>query len=252
MNRPVLIFLLGLSLIFNVFFIIGAMTWRTSAAESEAGIIKDVVDRLELDTRQADAFQYLRQADQDETGLIREQLAMNNDIMMEILASEMPDINRLRTLARQDIELRSELHKVRMENHLGLVELLTPRQRQRLAEQITHGRPPHRGPREPRKFSEDVINRFDLDGNGQLDKAERREAREFAKQQHRDRRERARKLQQRFDLDKDGRLDHEEENAMRMYLLENGMEYVAPPPPGRRDGHPPHHPPRHPPHHADH
>lgn len=243
MNRSILVFLLGLSLIFNVFFIIGAMTWRTAAEESESVIIKDVVDRLELDSRQADAFQFLRRADQEETGLIREQLAMNNDIMMETLASDSPDINKLRTLAREDIALRSELHKVRMENHLGLVELLTPFQRQRLAEQIVRGRPTRHEHREPRTFSVDVIKRFDVNGDGQLDKMERRNAREFAKQQHRARRERTRQLQQRFDLNKDGRLDREEENAMRLYLLENDMEDLPMPPP-RRDGHPPHKPPR--------
>ena len=90
MNRSILTFLLGLSLIFNVFFIIGAMTWRPSEKETEARIIKDVVDRLELDDRQADAFRYLRKADQEETGLIREQLTVNHDTMMRILASEAP------------------------------------------------------------------------------------------------------------------------------------------------------------------
>lgn len=249
MNRSILVFILGLSLIFNVFFIIGAMTWRTSVKKTEiveTAIIKDVVERLELDNRQADAFQYLRKSDQEETGFIREQLRMNHDVMMEILASETPDINRLRTIANEDIELQSELHRVRMENHLGLVELLSPPQRRRLAEQIM-GRPDRRGPREHRTFSDDVIKKFDLDENGELDKMERRAAREFAKQQHRSRRERSRELHQRFDLDKDGRLDREEEDAMRLFLLENGIENPPHSPPGRRNG-PPHH---HPPHHGD-
>ncbi len=245
MNRSLLVFLFGLSLIFNVFFIIGAMTWRTSADDAEAAIIEDVVDRLELDNRQADAFQYLRKADQEETGLIQEQLRMNHDSMLEILASETPDINRLRTLGNEVIELRSELHKVHMENHLGLVELLSPSQRRRLAEQIPNGRHDRRGPYKPRTFSDEIIKKYDADGNGALDKAERRDAREFAKQRHQSRRERGREIQKRFDLDNDGKLDSEEENAMRLFLLENGMENPPYPPRGRRNGPPHHHPPRH-------
>ena len=247
MNRSTLVFLLGLSLIFNVFFVIGAMTWRISEVDNEADIVKDVVDKLELDSRQADAFRLLRKADQSDTRVIRDQLTANHETMMEILSSETPDINRLRTLANEDIELRSELHKVHMDNHLGLVKLLTPQQRQRLAKKLIDGRPARHGGRDRRVFSDEIIKKFDVDQNGKLDKDEWHQAREFSKQQHRARRDRVREIQQRFDLDKDGRLDREEEDAMRLFLLENGMENPPHPPPGRRNG-----PPRdNPPHHGD-
>jgi Ca2+-binding EF-hand superfamily protein len=65
-----------------------------------------------------------------------------------------------------------------------------------------------------------LLERFDHDGDGRLDDAERAEAERFLEQRRRERELRRAEMMRRFDVDGDGRLNAEEREAMRRWLQE--------------------------------
>lgn len=243
MSRPILVFLLGLSVLFNVFFIVGAMTWRVSDTTSESGEVSKVVQVLDLDTRQADTFRMMRKEFQTESAVLGQQLRRLRARIAEELASDQPDIQRLRLLTDQESVLQTERHAIGTNQFTDFVDILSPDQRRQLGHRLM-GPPGSGHPAEA--IERRSLEKFDTDGDGLLDEQERANAREFARQMQAQRREHRRQLERRFDLDGDGRLSPEEQEALREYLLENRNQRGdrrgrgdRPPPPDWRNAPPP-------------
>ncbi|MCH2132488.1 MAG: hypothetical protein MK116_01935 [Phycisphaerales bacterium] len=255
MNRSLLVFLLGLSVLFNVFFIVGAMTWRVSEEDNNSQEIATVVDVLGLDARQADAFRAMRAQYQTEAMVIGEQLRRVRTMLAEELASESPDIYELRRLTELETGLQSERREIGTDQFAHLIDLLSPEQRRTLGHRMMgpHGRRGRHVP--PHEMERRALEKFDVNGDGLLDEQERAAAREFARDQHEQRRQRRREAERQFDADGDGKLSPEEQEAFRQHLLEQREDRDGPgrrrpgdrPPPDHRhrDGRPhgDHHPP---------
>jgi hypothetical protein len=227
-NRSTLVFLLGLSVLFNIFFVVGAMTWRDVSADDESGeeqSINSVINALELDDRQADAFRSMRRQFRTESVVIGQQLIRVRDLIATELAAEQPDIERLRELRDQEVGLNAERQASGSSRFEQFIDLLTTAQRQALGSRLAgpHGRrmPP------PEEMERRAIEKFDANGDGLLDEGERQAARQYSKQQHQQWRSRRQELSRKFDLDGDGNLSEEEREAFRQHLLETR---------GQRDG----------------
>jgi len=215
MNRSILTLLLGLSIIFNVFFIVGARTWRPSDLEQTD--VKEVADVLALDTRQTDVFRSMRQEFKTEVAVLSQQIHRVRSMIAEELASEQPDTTRLRMLTEQETALQAERHAVSTSQFTEFIGMLSPSQRRQLGRRLMG---PHDMGHPPRELERMAIERFDLDGDGLLDEEERKAAREFSRQMHKSRKAHRRELEKRFDLDGDGRLSPDEQEALREHLLE--------------------------------
>ena len=251
MNRSVIVFLLGLSLLFNVFFIIGAMTWRVDATTMEDGEIQEVTDTLDLDNRQTNAFKSMRHEFRTESAVLRQQIRRIRAMIAEELASENPDTIKLRMLAEEENDLQAERHQLGTNQFTDFIGLLSPDQRKRLGHRLM-GPPGHGHP--PEELERRAMERFDLDGDGLLNEEERFAAREFARKMQRERKAQRREMERLFDFDGDGKLSPEEQEALREHMLENRPQRGGdrrghgnrPHPPDRSDPHPPPH--GHPPH----
>ena len=243
MSRSTLVFLLGLSFLFNIFFIAGAMTWRIPAEVDEASGVADVVNTLGLDDRQTDAFKLMRRQFETESVVIQEQLIRVREMISQELASDSPDVEQLRTFSSQEASLLSDRRTMGLDQFTYFVELLSPKQRRDLGHRLS-GPPRHRR-FSPEEMEKRAIEKFDSNGDGLLDDAERQNARDFGRQQHEQRRMRRAETRMQFDLDGDGSLSPEEHEAYRKFILENRDQnkqhrpphdrppHDRPPPPGR-------------------
>ncbi|MEE2907541.1 MAG: periplasmic heavy metal sensor [Planctomycetota bacterium] len=243
MSRSILFFLLCLSVLFNVFFIVGAMTWRVSDTTSESGEVNKVVQVLDLDTRQADTFRTMRKEFRTESAVLGQQLRRLRSMIAEELASDQPDVERLRLLTEQESLLQAERHVVGTNQFTDFVGILSPDQRRQLGRRLMG--PPGSG-HPPEDIERRALEKFDVNGDGLLDEQERATARDFARQMQAERRAHRRQLERRFDLDGDGQLSPEEQEALRQYLLENRGQRGdrrgrgdRPHPPDRRNAPPP-------------
>ena len=240
MNRSTLIFLLGLSLLFNIFFVAGAMTWRVPAESDETQEVADIARKLDLDEQQKQAFLSMRRQFETESAVIREQLLRMRDRISQELESETPNVEQLRYLSAQESALLAERRTIGVDQFTFFVDMLSPNQRRDLGRRLS-GHP--RGRRgSPEEIERRAVEMFDLNGDGILDESERQNAREFAKQEHEQRRLRREKTRMQFDLNGDGSLSPEEHEAYRKHILENRESHHRNRPPHDRPPHdrPPH------------
>ena len=90
MKRSTLIFLLTCSVLFNLFFIAGAMVWNSEDASrprvrSHAAAINRIVSEMGLDRRQQAAFEALRREYEEESGLLTARMQdVRNQMSMDI------------------------------------------------------------------------------------------------------------------------------------------------------------------------
>jgi len=227
MKVPLLSALLALSVIFNIFFIAGAM--QPNRPEDPIASITRVANELSLDQQQADRLSELRASFREETALVREELHEVHDAIGAEMASESPDGTKLRTLMQREAALIGE-RRAAAQQHFGhFAELLTPEQRHHLGRRMH----PEHGRRDHRADPPYVADRFDADGDGVLNESERAEARKSVEIRRNQQATWRAEMRQKFDENQDGRLDANEREAMRAWLLEQGIT----PPDDSRDEH---------------
>ena len=247
MNRSTLIFLLGLSVLFNIFFVAGAMTWRVPAEADEATSVTDVAQKLGLDEKQTEAFSSMRRQFETESVVIGQQLRRVREMIAEELADDAPDVEQLRNLSTQEASLLAERRNIGVDQFTYFVDMLSPKQRRTLGHRLSDH---PRGRRvSAQEMEKRAIEKFDANGDGLLDDMERDQAREFAKQENEERRMRRKQTRMQFDLDGDGVLSPDEHEAFRTFILENRESHGRHRPPHDRPPHdrPPHDRPHGPP-----
>ncbi|MDP7070108.1 MAG: periplasmic heavy metal sensor [Phycisphaerales bacterium] len=227
MKSRLLLVLLILSLIFNVFFLIGAL--RQPAKRNAMAELARVAHELRLDDRQAERFGELRDSFRGEAGVVGEELREVRQAIRDALASESVDTAALEQLMARESELIASRRELAAGHFGRFVDLLTPQQRHDLGRRLHGGRGERPG--DPHL----LVQKFDADGDGALDDVEWREAHRLMEQRRDKRAVRREELRRQFDLDANGELEPEEREAMRAWLLEQGF---SPPQDGPRR-HPP-------------
>jgi hypothetical protein len=201
--------LLAISVVFNVFFVVGYLQARSVAdlSASDDGIETLVRNELNLSEEQAAAFHGLRADMMNEAALLQNQRALASRELLQELDSEMMNLERLFDIVSGDAEMHREWRLGAMERMKQFVSMLTPEQKSKFWRHV-HKRKRHRIP-------EHVMKRFDADGDGNLDEVERQAAK-----QHMDERwaEMRRKRLARFDANSNGKLDPDEEQAWRAWM----------------------------------
>lgn len=216
MKRPILHILLGCSIVFNVFFIFGAMQWRPLDEQrpGHAGMINRVVDTMNLDEEQRAAFKAMRDDFEAETAVISGQINELETALAKLLASEDPDLEQVDALVQKKTALRNERRRAGSERFESFLAMLTPEQRHELGRRMEQHRPERRHDDHQR-----VLDRFDQNGNGMLDPEEQREADAFLEQRRAEReRPMDGSLFNRFDVDEDGFLSPGEAAELGAFL----------------------------------
>ncbi|MBT4768119.1 MAG: periplasmic heavy metal sensor [Phycisphaerae bacterium] len=234
MKIRILIALLALSVIFNIFFVAGAIQKNRPRPKDPVAEITRVANELSLDDQQAGRLEELRASYRADTELIRGELHEVRDAIGAEMASDTPDGTALRTLMERESTLIAKRREAAQQHFGHFVDLLTPEQRHHLGRRM---HPPHvkgqgkdRSDRPPAL----ALEQFDTDGDGELNASEREEAQrtvELRRGQVSTWRE---EMRVKFDEDQDGRLDAAEREKMRAWLLEQGF---SPPTDGGRRGH---------------
>ncbi|MBM43966.1 MAG: hypothetical protein CMJ36_02990 [Phycisphaerae bacterium] len=217
-KRPILNILLGCSIVFNVFFIFGAMQWRSLDRKpiGHAGMVKRVVDAMNLDDDQRIAFESMHEDFEAETAVISEQISELESSIANLLASDDPDLQQVDVLIEQKTLLRNERRRAGSERFEAFLAMLTPEQRHELGRRMEQ-RQRHAGSDQGRL--DRLLKRFDENGNGTLEPDEQKQADAFLEQR---RNERQRPVDatlfSRFDLDEDGLLSPDEADELGAYL----------------------------------
>lgn len=229
MKTRILIALLALSVIFNIFFIAGAIQNNRPRPNDRVANIMRVASELGLDTQQTDRLQELRASYQADTEIIRGELHEIRDAIGAEMASDTPDGSALRTLMQRESTLLDQRRDAAQQHFAHFVDLLTPEQRHELGRRM---HPAHaHGPRQNRNDRGPVPMRFDADDNGTLDADERAEAQRSIEHRREQQSTWREEMRVRFDTDQDGRLNAAEREEMRAWILEQGF---SPPSDGRR------------------
>lgn len=222
MSRSTLAFLLGLSLLFNIVFIIG--TIRQSSATgidptSPEAVAQFVAHEMGLDTEQHRVFQWLRSSFRDETaGLRSQQRDLDLQIAQELDAPD-GDMEAIRQLMTEREEIAHAMHDVSMRYFNEFLVVLSSEQRQQLTGRMLHDRGRRGG---------NHLEQWDTDGDGQLNETERAAAHEGAQQRHADWERLRQEAMTRFDVDGDGRLSPEERQNLRAWMIEQAKEAGRP------------------------
>ena len=215
MNRHLAWLILALSLLFNVFFVVGFMQARAQLArvESQNGASRLVADELNLDDEQAAVFGRLRSGLREEMADYRQEIALVQAELVAELANENPDLDRVRALVARKSDLHRQRRLAGSQRFQEFLGLLSPEQCRRLSRRMHHG--PPGGPRQRH-----MLKRFDANADGVLDEEERAAAEAFIEGRRQERRRRHAEARQGFDTDGDGRLDPQEEEAFREWMRE--------------------------------
>ncbi len=222
-NRLLLLFLI-LSLVFNIFFIIGAI--RHQQQRDPLHRIQAVARHLDLEPRQEELLSELRASYRESTSVIQQQIrTVRAQIADALDETNNNDDSRIQDLMARVAMLMTERRAIASSCFERFVDLLNPRQKRQLGRQL------HRLEKDRRDSPSHTLRRFDADGDGQLNEQEQQHA-EGDRQFHwneaaKDRR----KLRARFDLDHNGVLNPEEREAMRSWMLKRG---IKPPQRGQR------------------
>lgn len=175
MTKKTLVGLLGLSLLFNVFVLLGFAQARravhNSAPPTDESVVKQVANELKLTDEQAKVFRELRVDSRRQADEVNETLMLVRHQLNAELRQSSPDLDLVRTL----VDRESELH--RMRRHVGaesfsrFVDSLTPNQRQMLSRRFDQNR---RGGEDPRGGGPPpfMLKKFDANRNGKLEREE--------------------------------------------------------------------------------
>ena len=212
MKRSILAFLFVLSILFNVFFVLGAAVKSRPAVADEpqqSDLVQRVADRLQLTSEQQWMFSELRENFENETAVLSQHIALvRGSIAAELEAGDSPNLERLRELAEREAELHKQRRLAGAQMFKEFVSVLTQQQREKLGHRIG---PARSGP----GMRPLDLNRFDTNKDGTIDPDELEAAQsrfnERCQELHRGRPDWSR----RFDINQNGQLELDEQKAMR-------------------------------------
>lgn len=228
MTRNLLLFLLALSVLFNVFFAVGYLQARAEAslAGSPARLEQRVKRELDLDGEQSALFTRLRSGMEEEDALFHQEFAAIQQELTAELARQDPDAERVESILERQDDLRRRRRMAASERFRAFMEVLSPEQRMRFVESMRR----ERGHRHHR----DRLRRFDENGDGQLDAVERERAREHMEARRQMRERRRAEGMKRFDENGNGSLEPDELAAFKAWMRQHREN--GPPRDRRRDG----------------
>ncbi|MBT8484208.1 MAG: periplasmic heavy metal sensor [Phycisphaerales bacterium] len=228
MIKSTLGLLLALSLLFNVFFVVGFVRAQRLADAAQVESASLVGRELDLDQDQEQEFAELRATMHEQRRVAQEALALvHREIMTEMSKGDL-DIDRLETLVDREMEIQREIRMAAIEHLRRFADRLTPEQRRMMLSRFAGS-----GGRHHRRFAE-MLKRFDENGDGQLDPDEQAKARAFHEQRRRERGQRGagpdrdnfgnrrdegrRRFIDAFDEDGDGELNEQERAAREEWI----------------------------------
>lgn len=183
MKSKALLVALGVSMLFNVFVLVGfarARTQHPRGPMNDSRMIERMVSDLNLDERQRNVLVSLRDDQRKQAEEFNENLALIRENLNAELRNSSPDLEAIRELVADEAELFHQRKLAGADMFGRFLSELTPDQRQKLRDLQ---RPPHR---EPPKLGPRIIERFDVNRNGRLDPDEMREARQEMERRRRD------------------------------------------------------------------
>lgn len=252
--KGAVLFILALSMLFNVLFSAGFVKSRREATKQTqresanaewhgpgrgrgAGPEQNGRDgpmrlpgmrELDLSEQQREVFSQLRQSMHEENAVLESEMDASRRAMAVELESENPDADRLRDLVLRQAELMRQRRVASATRFAEFLNVLTPDQTRTMARQMLRHMP---GPRDRGRGdgdrpgsgrpSDEFMRRFDANGDGDLDQAERAAAHEAFEARRREHEQQRAELRRRFDVDGNQRLDAAESEQMRQWLLEN-------------------------------
>ncbi len=210
MIRSLVWFILALSLLFNAFFMAGAW-WVRGEVSNGDRVVNLVAADLDLDEPQAALFAELRKSVEADQQAYEEGIALLHQQLITELSRDEPNLQGVRDLVDQEADLRQQRSRGRSERFNDFVRMLSPEQCRKLSRRVGHSR---RG----RARWQEVLRKFDTDGDGQLNDEERAAAQEHINERRKHHEERRREMHERFDANGDGQLDDAERAAMREWM----------------------------------
>ena len=212
---------LGASLLFNVSVLLGFASSKPSPSPSPQSVVDSQArgfDRLggelNLDEAQRATLQTLEQQRRESSTVFEEGNAVMQQRLADAIQVEQPDLGQIRDVVNQQVELDRQRRLSAADLLDQFLHLLTPPQRLRMHQRIGAApRPPGMSPA--------IFARFDSNGDGRLDPAERRHADQEFRNKHRDlfRGGPPRPpIWPWFDADGDGRLNDEERDERDRFV----------------------------------
>ena len=233
MKRPTLLFLLCCSVLFNVFFILGALQWNPQEPQraSRMARINEVISVMDLNDEQRTTFEQLRSEFEAESELLGQRILRMQRLIGEALNTDEPDLDEVDALVRQQAALRHERRRAGMERFEAFLAILSPTQRHSLGQRMQSGqRDETEAPRSDR-----TLKKFDLNQNGRLEPDEQQAADEFMEERRQRRAKNRDALHDQYDQDGDGFLSPDEERKLREHLQsrprQRGEQHGTPPRP---------------------
>lgn len=203
-------FILALSLMFNAFFVLGS--WQAHGETANGDRVTNLVAaELNLDESQSALFAELRRNMEVDQQEYEEGLALVHEELISELSRDEPNLRGVHDLVDQEAELRQQRGRARSDRFNDFVRTLSPEQCRKLSRRVGHSR---RG----RPHWQEILRKFDSDGDGQLNAAERAAAQEHIKERRKDQEQRRREMHERFDANGDGQIDETERAAMREWM----------------------------------
>ena len=210
--------LFALSLIFNIFFVIGALERRPP--RGRLAEITQAARELDLAAQQSSRCGNLRAEFRAEADLIGQELHQIRGEIADQLNADSPDSEELSELMQRESELILQRRSTATQHFAHFVDILTPSQRHDLG----HRMHPEHGPNERPADPPQVVAQFDADGDGKLNDEERIEAHQAMGRRREQGFRRRAEMREQFDADGDGQLSPQEREALRAWLLEQGLE----------------------------
>ena len=234
MKHNLLLFAVVLSVLFNVFFVAGYLKARAEAAPDVPAAVSR---ELGLSTAQAALFKQLRETGRADAELYEDSILLVRRELVDQLSSD-HDPDRVAEIVDREADLRRQWRLAEARRFTDFVGSLEPQQRRALLSRMKcaeskHGR------------HEELVRRFDGNGDGVLDEQERQAARNQMRMRRTERERQGRngfggppgmgrrgsrassvdrrvrhELIKRFDGDGNGRLDAEESEALLAWLRE--------------------------------
>jgi len=203
----ILVFLLAMSLLFNVFFLAGYMraTTRVSTIDTSEGAARLAAVELGLDKEQAAVFSGLRTEMQEDNLAYADALALAEQEFYGSLDGEDPDPAAVASLIEREMELHRQMRETAMRRVERFARMLSPEQRKALFGKV-RGRFSGRGQRRR------IMERFDVNRNGTLDPDEKVAADAHIAQM-------MERMRSRLDRNGNGIIEPEEKQAAREHMM---------------------------------
>jgi Spy/CpxP family protein refolding chaperone len=189
MKHRALLGALGLSLLFNIFVLVGFVQSRAGHRDglymerhrphdqaSEQRGNNPPINRwrrdLNLDEKQLRTMASLHEHHRQRSAVFDQSIALVRQSMREEIRKEQPDIERVRELVNEEAELFRQRRMTEANAFGKFMDELTPEQRKAMMERMRRS-----GSNQPPQIPPKILERFDADGSGHLDATEMREAR---------------------------------------------------------------------------